>query len=1146
MFEKHDAEHPGKFEGGGLVDVQGGFGWSNGVVLDLICRYQIVQKSRTMSPLLLLVAVVSVLSRVSGETQQSCDSKVFCQGNLLHTVQMAQIYNDSKSFVDLKMLHDEATTLRNFEVFFNDTNRNPTREEVRKFVSENFVDYKEFEDWIPPDFTDSPRFLSRIQDEEVKNFAQAIVNIWPTLARKMKQEVLDTPEYFTLIPVEHGFVVPGGRFREFYYWDSYWIIKGLLLNEMYDTVRGMLDNFLSLVDRYGFVPNGSRIYYLNRSQPPLLCLMISLYIQETNDTTWLANNIKLIDKELRFWLDHRVIDVPKDGVVYRMAHYACESGTPRPESYSEDVYTASYFKDEAEKTQLYADLKSAAESGFDFSSRWIINENGTNIGNLSLLHTRKIIPVDLNSFLCQAFVKISEFYVILHDFENARFWFEQANLLKKAIKEVFYNDEDGIWYDWNVELGQQRDYFYPSNFAPLWSGVYDLADAEILGGRAAKYLVDHCITDYDGGIPTSVVQSGEQWDFPAAWPPLQSIVILGLDQSGNCFAKNISRQLAQKWVTANIIGFNATGTMYEKYDALVPGQYGGGGEYGVQAGFGWTNGVVLELINLVLLVKVTLSECNNPIFCQGDLLRVIQMAGIFKDSKTFVDMSLVSTVDWTLRQFDIMMAKTQGSPTKNDVIEFVQNNFQPSHNELENWFPTDYQVSPPFLRKIKNVKVRNIAKHLLDLWPNLGRKIKPEVQQMPFKYSIIPIPNGFIVPGGRFREFYYWDSYWIIKGLLICDMKHTVKGMLDNFFKVVDMHGFIPNGGRIYYLDRSQPPLLTMMVADFVEVSNDVLWLKKNIKYLEKELKFWLTLKTIQIEKDGKTYHMARYRSLSDTPRPESYIEDIHTASRYRTEEEKRHCYTNIRTGAESGWDFSARWFFDKQGGNRGDLSSINPIRIIPVDLNAFLCRSFLIMHSFYTKFRNKERANYWLQKAKEWQRGIKDLLYNEEDGIWYDFDIELRIQRKHFYPSNFAPLWTGTYDPKDTVKLGTNATSYLHKYEIMKYVGGIPTSMVETGEQWDLPNAWAPLQAIIIFGLEKTEVPEAQELAKKLSDRWLQSLIKVTEDTHEFFEKYNAQLHGMYGGGGEYEVQTGFGWTNGVLLELIDHFFVKKKQEDL
>ena len=203
-----------------------------------------------MGPLLFLVFVAHALA----QTQPSCDSKIYCQGDLLHTIQMAKPFEDSKTFVDMKLKHDGKTTLHNFAVFITNSNNNPTKEEVQQFVSDNFEEGNEFEDWVPTDYTPNPKILSKIADAEIRNFASELVAIWPKLARKVKQEVFDTPELYTLLPVEHEFIEPGGRFKEFYYWDSYWIIKGLLVCEMYDTVKGMLDNFLSIVEKYGFLP----------------------------------------------------------------------------------------------------------------------------------------------------------------------------------------------------------------------------------------------------------------------------------------------------------------------------------------------------------------------------------------------------------------------------------------------------------------------------------------------------------------------------------------------------------------------------------------------------------------------------------------------------------------------------------------------------------------------------------------------------------------------------------------------------------------------------------------------------------------------------------------------------------------------------
>lgn len=299
----------------------------------------------------ILLVLFGLNSFVQCETQQSCDSRIYCQGELLNTIQLAQlsIFNDSKQFVDLSLKSSVNETLYNFNQLMQNTNNSPTDQQLIDFVQDNFEQGDLFDEWTPSDYTSNPDFLQRIQRDDMKNVAEKVVAIWPTLARKVKQVVFENEERYSLIPLPNGFIVPGGRFLEIYYWDSYWIVEGLLLSEMYDTVRGILENFLSLVERYGFIPNGSRVYYLNRSQPPMLTLMASNYYKATNNITFIKKNIDLFDKELQFFLDNRIAEVTKDGITYNLAHYASRSGTPRPESYPEDVHTCAYYQnDEAE------------------------------------------------------------------------------------------------------------------------------------------------------------------------------------------------------------------------------------------------------------------------------------------------------------------------------------------------------------------------------------------------------------------------------------------------------------------------------------------------------------------------------------------------------------------------------------------------------------------------------------------------------------------------------------------------------------------------------------------------------------------------------------------------------------------------------
>lgn len=285
------------------------------------------------------IAILLLYNYVAAESIPSCDSQIYCQGKLLHTVQMAKLYQDSKTFVDMSQKNPPEVTLEKFNKLMKDTNDNPSKTDIKEFVENNFESSGELVDWIPTDYKKHPKFLDRINDLKVKQFAQNLIDIWPSLARKVNSSVADNQDQHSLIYLPNGLIIPGGRFKEIYYWDSYWILKGLILSEMTDTVRGILENFLSLIDKFGFIPNGSRVYYLNRSQPPLFASMVGLYIDATNDKAWLEKHVDTIEKELHWWMNNRKFTIDKDGKDYEMYKYFVKSDTPRPESYYEDVQT---------------------------------------------------------------------------------------------------------------------------------------------------------------------------------------------------------------------------------------------------------------------------------------------------------------------------------------------------------------------------------------------------------------------------------------------------------------------------------------------------------------------------------------------------------------------------------------------------------------------------------------------------------------------------------------------------------------------------------------------------------------------------------------------------------------------------------------
>ncbi|KAK2587703.1 hypothetical protein KPH14_003818 [Odynerus spinipes] len=528
--------------------------------------------------------------------------------------------------------------------------------------------------------------------------------------------------------------------------------------------------------------------------------------------------------------------------------------------------------------------------------------------------------------------------------------------------------------------------------------------------------------------------------------------------------------------------------------------------------------------------------CSSNIYCHGELLHKIQMASIYADSKTFVDMKMKNSPEKTLALFREFMNRTDEMPTRSQIEKFVNETFDPAGSEFEDWDPIDWKANPKFLNRILDPELRKFASDLNQIWKMLGRKMKDDVKLNQDRYSIIYVPHPVIVPGGRFREFYYWDSYWIIKGLLLSEMYQTARGMLTNFAMIVDKIGFIPNGGRIYYTMRSHPPLLIPMVEEYLQVTKDYKWLKEHFWLLEKEFDFWLTNRTVDVEKDGVKYTLARYYEESSGPRPESYREDVQTSQSFRTAEEKDNYYSELKTAAESGWDFSSRWFI-LDGTNKGNLTNLKTRCIIPVDLNSIMYRNAVLLAQYSQRMGNATKATYYLKIADDWKKAVTAVLWHDEVGAWLDYDIMNEIKRDYFYPTNVLPLWTHCYDAARKEEFVSKVLKYLEKSQIMLNVGGIPATLEHSGEQWDYPNAWPPLQYFIIMALNNTQDPWAQRLAYEISERWVRSNYKAFNETHSMFEKYDATVSGGYGSGGEYEVQLGFGWSNGIVMVLLDKY---------
>ncbi|CAP39722.2 Protein CBR-TRE-3 [Caenorhabditis briggsae] len=531
---------------------------------------------------------------------------------------------------------------------------------------------------------------------------------------------------------------------------------------------------------------------------------------------------------------------------------------------------------------------------------------------------------------------------------------------------------------------------------------------------------------------------------------------------------------------------------------------------------------------------------NSFIYCNGPILDAVNYHALYNDSKEFVDMPMKQD---PLEVYNAWLAKfgnsSASSLNKTDVQAFVNQYFSAAGTELVACTPDDWQEKPPKLATILDPQLREWAYKLNAIWKTLCRKIDPTIVQHNSRYSLLYVPHHFIVPGGRFREFYYWDAYWIIKGLIACEMYNTTKSMIRNLATMVDQHGFVPNGGRVYYLQRSQPPLLSAMVYELYEATNDKDFIAELLPTLLKESNFWNQKRTVNVTLNGKEYEVYQYKTPSNVPRPESYRVDTQNSAKLANGADKQQFYQDLASAAESGWDFSTRWFSDYKS-----LTNIETTKVLPVDLNGLICWNMDIMEYLYEQVGDTTNSQIFRNKRAVFRDTVQNVFYNKTDGTWYDYNLRSQSHNPRFYTSTAVPLFTNCYNTLNTGK-SQKVFDYMDKMGVFNYPGGIPSSMSqESSEQWDFPNGWSPNNHMIIEGLRKSANPEMQDKGFLIASKWVMGNFRVFYETGHMWEKYN--VIGSYpapGSGGEYDVQDGFGWTNGAILDLLltysDRLFV-------
>lgn len=424
----------------------------------------------------------------------------------------------------------------------------------------------------------------RHQDESVREY---IDGMWDVLSRPPDRP----PPFSSLLPLPEPYVVPGGRFRELYYWDSYFTLIGLSESGRFDLLRSTVRDIASLIDGYGHMPNGSRTYYLSRSEPPFFALMVDLLARHDGPQTYVTF-LPEMQREYDYWMEgaeglapgtaHRRVVRLADGTV--MNRYWDDRDTPRDESYPQDIATAA--ASDRPAAEIYRNLRAGAESGWDYSSRWLADGH-----TLTTIHTIDLLPVDLNSLIAHLQQTLAHAYGVRGDQVQAQRYAQLATGRIADIRRVMWDPAQGAFFDYDWTKRKLSPVLSTATLVPLFLEAATPEQARAVAATVRARLLK------PGGLVTTETATGQQWDAPNGWAPEEWMAIMGLARYGE---DDLAREVATRWMARVVTTYQASGVLLEKYDVVNPSISpmggAGGGEYPMQIGFGWTNGTLLDLM----------------------------------------------------------------------------------------------------------------------------------------------------------------------------------------------------------------------------------------------------------------------------------------------------------------------------------------------------------------------------------------------------------------------------------------------------------------------------------------------------------------------------------------------------------------------
>jgi len=427
-------------------------------------------------------------------------------------------------------------------------------------------------------------------------------------------DVLRRPGNSSEIHVANDVFIPGERFTENYYWDNLEVMRGLAVEGRWQDIRGMVHNYADLIETFGYIPNGTRGYFLGRSQPPVFAEMVELLAEHDGDEA-LVRFLPAMQREHDFWMAgaedldpgaeepqeyRRVVRLPdgKGGSMLVNRFYSDATG-PRLELICKDEATIALAQQilGADPEQVALDLRAACESGWDFSSRWLADRR-----NLYSICTTSIIPVDLNCNLLKLEQTIAQALEIRAasrfgkhrraDLEQAAAFSQRADDRAVAIQSLCWDEAAGFFFDYNFKPRQADE---QPGHTGVWSlaGVYPL-DMGIATPGQAQRVLGH-ITDkflQPGGCMATLEDTDQQWDGRNGWAPLQYRVARAAWRN---HGSTLAIEVRNRFMRACQEVFSLQRKLVEKVDVMHVGNMGDEGEYACQSGFGWTNGVYRAL-----------------------------------------------------------------------------------------------------------------------------------------------------------------------------------------------------------------------------------------------------------------------------------------------------------------------------------------------------------------------------------------------------------------------------------------------------------------------------------------------------------------------------------------------------------------------